>query len=195
MSALFDADVKTFHRPYDMVKLACEFRIYESEHAHENESRPSRRLSFYGDRYNSGMSGLDFVRRLSFEQPMPMAQHFSFAIARADYGDVVATAMPSREHYNPFNVAQGGFAATVLDIVLGLVSISVMPVDAASVATTDLAVRYIRAITEETGPMTIRGSIVHAGNRAIVAEAKLYDSREKLYATAQSTSLVLRSAE
>jgi len=139
------------------------------------------------------MAGLDFLRQLSFERPMPMAQHFSFAIVHADYGDVVATAIPSREHYNPFQVAQGGFAATVLDIVLGLVSISAMPVEAASVATTDLAVRYIRAITEETGPMTIRGALVHAGNRAIVAEAKLYDSREKLYATAQSTSLVVRA--
>jgi len=138
------------------------------------------------------MAGLDFVRQLSFERPMPMAQHFSFAIVHAEYGDVVATAVPSREHYNPFNVAQGGFAATVLDIVLGLVSISVMPVDASSVATTDLAVRYIRAITVDTGPVTIRGSIIHAGGRAIVAEAKLYDASEKLYATAQSTSLVAR---
>ena len=137
------------------------------------------------------MTGLEFVRHLPFQDPMPMANHFGFTILEADQGHVVATAIPSRSHYNPFHVAQGGFAATVLDIVLGLVSISVLGDAAVSVATTDLSVRYFRGITEKTGALTVTGSILHSGNKTVVAEAKLHDGLGKLYALAQSTSLIL----
>ena len=122
---------------------------------------------------------------------MPMAEHFSLKIVEVEETYVVATARSSASHYNPFQVTQGGFAATVLDIVLGLVSIVAMPEGAKGVATTDLSVRYLRSINEHTGTMRVRGSIIHAGGRTIVAESKLYDGAGKLYATAQSTSLIL----
>ena len=140
------------------------------------------------------MNGLHFVRELSFERPMPMALPFDFRIVQVERGTVAATATPSEQHYNPFGIVQGGFAATVLDIALGLVSITVLEDDAISVATTDLSVRYIRSIRVEAGTLFIRANVVHAGRQTIVSEAFLESDEGKLLATSQSTSLIVREA-
>lgn len=97
---------------------------------------------------------------------MPMARGFALRLLHVEHGAVTAVATPSAEHYNPFQVVQGGFAATVLDIVLGLVSISVLKGDADAVATTDLSVRYIRSVRQETGPprQTVRNGTLHEYN-------------------------------
>jgi uncharacterized protein (TIGR00369 family) len=139
------------------------------------------------------MDGLAFLNSLPPHDPMPMARHFSFRIAGIEYGKITATAVPEVAHQNPFEVVQGGFAATVLDIALGLVSISVLTDDAESVATTDLSVRYLRSIRGQSGEMTIGASTIHVGRKVVVAEAKLHDSAGNLVALAQSTSLIARS--
>jgi uncharacterized protein (TIGR00369 family) len=138
------------------------------------------------------MDGLAFLKSLPPDDPMQMARHFGFRIVAFDYGTVTASATPQPSHENPFKVVQGGFAATVLDIALGLVSISVLTGDAESVATTDLSVRYLRSIRGEDETMTITASAIHAGRKSVVAEAKLLDSAGKLYALAHSTSLIGR---
>lgn len=124
---------------------------------------------------------------------MPMARHFGFRVVAFEYGRVTASATPQASHANPFQVVQGGFAATVLDIGLGLVSISVLTGDAESVATTDLSVRYLRSIRGEGEPMAITASAIHVGRKIVVAESKLLDSSGALYALAQSTSLIARA--
>jgi uncharacterized protein (TIGR00369 family) len=90
-------------------------------------------------------------------------------------------------------VVQGGFAGSVLDIALGLVSISVLTEDASGVATTDLSVKYFRAIYETTGFLDIEASVVHLGRTIVVAQAQLIDGAGRLCASAQSTSLIHRS--
>jgi uncharacterized protein (TIGR00369 family) len=138
------------------------------------------------------MDGLAFLRSLAPNDPMPMARHFGFRIVGFEYGKVAASATPQATHANPFQVAQGGFAATVLDIALGLVSISVLTGDAESVATTDLSVRYLRSIRGDAESMTITASTVHVGRKIVVAESRLLDASGFLYALAHSTSLIVR---
>lgn len=140
------------------------------------------------------MNGLEFVRGLNFEHPMPMASQFNFRIVEVERGVVSATATPGERHYNPFRVVQGGFAATVLDIALGLVSITMLEDDAVSIATTDLSVRYIRPIRGDAGTLLIRANAVHAGRQTVVCEAFLESNEGKLLATSQSTSLIVREA-
>ena len=120
-----------------------------------------------------------------------MAELFDFELLQAERGEVQARAKPSSRHYNPIGVVQGGFASTVLDIALGLVSLSVLTGDANAVATTDLSVRYLRPIRESTGAMRIEASILHKGRTIVVAQAKLADAAGALYACAQSTSIVM----
>jgi uncharacterized protein (TIGR00369 family) len=121
---------------------------------------------------------------------MPMADLFAFELTAAESGKVRAQAAPSRLHYNPFDVAQGGFAGTVLDIALGLVSISVLEGDESGVGTVDISITYTRAITESTGTMAVEASVLHRGRTIVVAEGTLTDSSGRLYARARSTSLI-----
>jgi uncharacterized protein (TIGR00369 family) len=139
------------------------------------------------------MDGLAFLSSLPANDPMPMARHFGFRIVAFEYGKLTASATPQPTHTNPFEVVQGGFAATVLDIALGLVSISVLTGDAASVATTDLSVRYLRSVRSDAQPMAISATAIHVGRKIVVAESKLLDSSGALYAFAHSTSLIARA--
>ncbi len=138
------------------------------------------------------MDGLAFIHGLVWTSPMPMARLFGFELVEAARGAVLARALPTAKHANPLGVTQGGFAGTVLDMTLGLVSISMLDGDADGVATVDLSIRYFRSIGESTGIMEIRGEILHSGRTTVVAEAKLFDSAGKLHASAQSTSIVIR---
>ena len=122
---------------------------------------------------------------------MPMARLFGLRIVSIQRGEIGATAIPGPAHENPFGVVQGGFAGTVLDIVLGLVSITVLPEEAASVGTTDLSVTYVRPIRHDDGTMHVHGRAVHSGKRIVVGEASLKNADGTLYAVARSTSLVL----
>jgi uncharacterized protein (TIGR00369 family) len=135
------------------------------------------------------MTGLKFASSLIGENAMPMAKQFSFRLVSVDYGRIVATAQPSADHYNPFDVVQGGFAGSVLDMALGLVSITVLN-EGMTVATTDLTVRYARPIRADTGTLTATAQTIHVGKRIVIAEARLLDEDGVLYAIAQCTSLV-----
>jgi len=136
------------------------------------------------------MNGLDFARQLDRNAPMPMAGHFAFRLLEIGKGSIVAEATPDSSHENPFHVVQGGFASTVLDMALGILTISVLTSAAVSVATTDLSVRYLRGVSSNSGRMIIRGSVLHAGRQVIVAQTILEDSQGKLCAIAQSSSLI-----
>ena len=139
------------------------------------------------------MDGLTFVRSLSAADPMPMARPWRFRILSVERGEVRAIALPGREHENPFGVVQGGFASTVLDMALGLVSISVLAdSDEMMVATTDLIVRYFKAIVHSTGELRIDARVTHQHERQIVAEAYLQNEIGTRYAFAQSNCVVTR---
>jgi uncharacterized protein (TIGR00369 family) len=137
------------------------------------------------------MDWLEFVRSRIGSIPMPMGDLFGFELLDAEPGKIRARALPHARHYNPFGVAQGGFAGSVLDIALGLVSISVLPPEAKGVATGDLSVRYVRPIYDSTGWMNAEAIVLHAGRTLVVAEARLFDADGKLYAVAQSNSVIV----
>jgi len=67
--------------------------------------------------------------------------------------------------------------------------VSVLDPNESKIATTDLSVRYLRAITPATGRVTVIGSIVHRGRTTVIAEASLFDQNGKTLAIAQSTSI------
>ncbi len=139
------------------------------------------------------MDGLTFVRSLDPENSMPMAKPWAFRIGRVERGEVHARATPGAQHENPFGVVQGGFAATVLDIALGLVTITLMDDPSKTMAaTTDLIVRYFTPVAASTGDLAIRALIVNQQGRTILAEAFLEDDDGMKYAYAQSNCVVAK---
>jgi len=139
------------------------------------------------------MDGITFVRRIrdeGIEYP-PIGSFVGFALTKVEKGSLEAVGTPTAAHYNPLGVVHGGFSSTLLDLALGLVSVTVLPSMESGVTTTDLSLRYVRPITETTGEMTVAASVLHAGRRIVVAEAFLRDAHHKLYTLAQSTLLIV----
>jgi acyl-CoA thioesterase len=104
-------------------------------------------------------------------------------------GTVTMEARPSREHYNLQKVVHGGFAATLIDNAMGFAVRSKLD-PGVGFGTVDLKVSYVRRMTEETGVVTCRASVVHLGRRMSTAEARVFDARGKLYAHGTGTFMV-----
>jgi uncharacterized protein (TIGR00369 family) len=139
------------------------------------------------------MNWMKFLEDRIATSCMPMGELFAFELTAARKGYIEARATPSTTHYNPFRVVQGGFAASVLDMALGLVSISVLPSDASGTSTIELSVRYLRAIREAGESMIVSASVLHAGATLVVAEANLADQAGVAFATAHSSIIISRS--
>ncbi|HBZ94221.1 MAG TPA: PaaI family thioesterase [Pseudomonas sp.] len=93
-------------------------------------------------------------------------------------GLFVLQGTPGQRHYNPLGSVHGGYIATLLKPGQGY-------------TTTDLRVSYIRALRSEAGPVRAEGRIIHLGRSTALAEGRLYDVDERLYAVASTTCLIL----
>jgi uncharacterized protein (TIGR00369 family) len=106
------------------------------------------------------------------------------------YAVVVLEGIPAECHYNPLGIVHGGFAATLLDAAMGSAVHSTLEAGH-GYTTIELKVNYVRALTEQTGPVRCEGRIIHRGKQIVTVEAKMADGLQKLYAHATSTCMVL----
>ena len=58
--------------------------------------------------------------------------------------------------------------------------------------TVDLNITYLRAMTDNTGPVTARGEVISCGRRIATARGVLTDSQGRTIATGTTTCLVLQ---
>jgi uncharacterized protein (TIGR00369 family) len=107
----------------------------------------------------------------------------------ADEGFVVFEGTPSPAVYNPMGGVHGGYAATLLDTVMGL-AVATRLANDQSFTTLELKVAYHRGMTEKTGPVRGEGKVISFGRRAAFTEGRVVDDKGNLYATATSTCLV-----
>jgi uncharacterized protein (TIGR00369 family) len=130
------------------------------------------------------MSGLERMQALvaGALPPPPIARLLDFTLVEVDHGRAVFAMQPAEWMYNPIGSVHGGVAATLLDSCMGC---AVHTTLAAGVAytTTDLQVRYIRALTQAAGRVLAEGRVVHKGRRTATAESRLFvESDETLLA-------------
>jgi uncharacterized protein (TIGR00369 family) len=93
--------------------------------------------------------------------------------------------------YNPIGSVHGGIAATILDSSLGCAVHTTLEAGV-GYTTSDLQVRYVRAIGAETGRILAESSVVHSGRRLATAEGRLYvESSGQLLAHASTSCLIL----
>jgi uncharacterized protein (TIGR00369 family) len=120
------------------------------------------------------LTGLEYI--LAIVQGLlpapPIARLLGFEIVDAGQGRAVFAMEPAEWMYNPLGSVHGGVAATILDSCMGC---SVHTTLAAGVGytTTDLQVRYIRAMSDHTGRVLAEGKVVHTGKRTATAEGRL----------------------
>lgn len=107
----------------------------------------------------------------------------------AEEGFVVFEGSPTQAVYNPLGSVHGGYAATLLDTVMGCAVHS--PLQAGQGYTTlELKIAYHRALTDSSGPVRAEGRVISFGRRAAFAQGKLSDKSGNLCATATTTCLV-----
>jgi uncharacterized protein (TIGR00369 family) len=110
----------------------------------------------------------------------------------AEEGFVVFEGSPTQAVYNPLGVVHGGYAATLLDTVMGCAVHSCIKAGE-RYTTLELKIAYHRALAEASGPVRAEGRVVSAGKRAAFAEGKLLDKDGRLCASATTTCLLYGS--
>jgi uncharacterized protein (TIGR00369 family) len=120
----------------------------------------------------------------------PMAALMGYRPVEARAGYVVYEGMPGEEHYNTIGSVHGGFAATLLDTVMGA-AVQTKLAPGWMHTTLEMKVNLLRGISKDTGPLRAISTALHVGRRTALAEARLVDAEDKLYAHGSSTCLVI----
>jgi uncharacterized protein (TIGR00369 family) len=139
------------------------------------------------------LPGLEAMRRIASGElpPPPIASLLDFEIALVEPGRVIFAFEPAEWMYNPIGSVHGGVAATLLDSSLGC-AVHTTLAAGQGYTTTDLHVRYLRAMTADTGRVLAESQVVHAGRKLATAEGRLYaEDGGKLFATGTASCIIL----
>ncbi|GAA2704853.1 MULTISPECIES: PaaI family thioesterase [Actinoplanes] len=138
------------------------------------------------------LSGLEFLRAMSAGEvpPPPIFQLIDGSSLHAEDGSVTITLDPQEFHYNPIGTVHGGVISTLLDTAAACSVQTTLPVGV-GYTSMDLNVKFLRAVTVDSGTLTCTGAVLQRGRRTALAEARLTDAKGRLVAHATSTCLIL----
>ncbi|QYJ77424.1 PaaI family thioesterase [Shewanella acanthi] len=120
----------------------------------------------------------------SISETMPM-QLIEVAV-----GYVKFSAKADARHLNPMGGVHGGFAATVLDSVLGCAVHSALEAGV-GYGTVDLNIKMVRPIPQNTD-LFAEGRLINLSRNLGIAEGSLKDAAGKLYAHGTTTCSIIR---
>jgi uncharacterized protein (TIGR00369 family) len=125
------------------------------------------------------------------ELPPPPIMHtldmVSFDVV--EEGRVAFTMRAQEFHYNPIGSVHGGVIATLLDSAAGCAVHSTLPAGW-GYTSLDLTVKYLRAVTVDSGLLRCEGTVINRGRTTALGEARLFDERGRLVAYASSSCLL-----
>ena len=136
-------------------------------------------------------SGIELLKTMEAGElpPPPIMYTLDISAFSAEVGTATFTLTPREFHLNPLGTVHGGVIATLLDSAAGCAVHSVLPAGE-GYTSVDLATKYLRPVTVDTGEITATGTVVSRGARTALAEARLTDARGRLLAHATSTCLI-----
>jgi len=137
------------------------------------------------------MSGLEFQQRIAdgrLPQP-PITQTLGFRLVDVAPGFALFTMTPAFQHYNPIATVHGGVAATLLDSCMSC-AIQTHLQAGTGYTTLETKVNFVRAITQDTGPIRAEGRSLYVGRRSGTAEGKVLDANGTLLAHGTTTCLI-----
>jgi uncharacterized protein (TIGR00369 family) len=140
------------------------------------------------------LSGIEYLRAIADGTlaPPPIARLLDFTILEVENGRAVFAMEPAEWMYNPIGSVHGGVAATILDSCMGCAIHSTLEAGV-GYTTSDLQVRYIRAMSQATGRVLAEGRVVHGGKRTATAEGRLFAEEDgTLIAHASTGCVILR---
>ena len=138
-------------------------------------------------------SGLELLRAIgNGELPVPpMMRTLGIEPVEVDEGRAVFATTPGEHHYNPLGVVHGGLAAALCDTAMGCAVHSCLPAGA-GYTTLEFKINFVRALTQDSGPVRCESTVIHVGVRTATAEARVTDVDGKLIAHATTTCLLFR---
>lgn len=140
-----------------------------------------------------GIEGVRAIASGAVPRP-PLGELLDLSIPLAEAGRVTFALTPGEVHYNPMGTVHGGIIATLLDSAMGMSVQSTL--DAGVRYTTlEFKVNFIRRVTVDAGQVFAEGRVVHRGRTQAVAEARLIDAAERVYAISSSTLAILAECQ
>ena len=139
------------------------------------------------------MSGMEYLQAMVREElpRPPIASTLGFEGFEVEEGRATFWITPAEHHYNPIGSVHGGLAATLLDSALGCAVHTLLPAGT-GYTTVDLKVTFLRPLTAETGRVRAEANVVHLGGRIATSEGRILDERDRIYAQASATLMILR---
>src|SRR3954447_2479324 len=104
-------------------------------------------------------------------------------------GAIHVELVPEHRHYNPLGTVHGGVVATLLDTAAACSVHSTLAVGE-RYTSVDLTVKFLRAVTVESGRLRAEGSVIQRGRRTALAQAQLVDAQGRLVAHPPSTCMI-----
>jgi uncharacterized protein (TIGR00369 family) len=120
----------------------------------------------------------------------PIAATLGMSNFQVERGSVSVELGVEHRHYNPIGSVHGGVLSTLLDTAAGCAVHSTLAVGE-SYTSLDLSVKFLRAVTVDSGTLRAVGTVVQRGRRTALAEARLFDEQGRLVAHATSSCMIL----
>jgi uncharacterized protein (TIGR00369 family) len=145
----------------------------------------------------ASMSGIEFIQGLiDGTVPKPPIVEFMNSDGSISAGSTVEPGLavfystPTARHHNGFGVVHGGYAATMLDTVMGLAILSQLPAGT-GYTSLEIKVSFITSMNKDTGTVRCEGRTLKLGRRAAAAEGRITDSKGRLIAHGTTTCLIM----
>ena len=120
----------------------------------------------------------------------PLGSLMDFRLIEVGDGFAVFEGNPGAKHYNPAGTVHGGWISSILDSALGCAIHSRLEAGH-GYTTVELKINMVRALTDQTGPVTARGGVIHLGRRVATSDARLEDANGRLLAHGSCTCMIL----
>jgi uncharacterized protein (TIGR00369 family) len=137
----------------------------------------------------TGMELFAKINRGELPPPPIMATLGVERIEATGEGAVVVYMQPAEFHYNPLGSMHGGVISMLLDTAAACAVHTTLPAGQ-GYTSLDLNVRFLKAITTESGLLRCVGTVLSRGRSTALGEAKLYDGADRLVAHATSTCMI-----
>lgn len=121
--------------------------------------------------------------------PPPIGATVGMTDFVVERGAVTVTLKAQAWQYNPLGTVHGGVISTLLDTAAGC-SVHTTLAVGESYTSLDLTVKFLRAVTVDSGTLRCVGKVVQRGRRTALAEAQLFDEQGRLVAHATSTCMI-----
>ncbi len=139
--------------------------------------------------YNVGIADIPQVAARTGLEQMQAIETVTQWIERVAEGEAEFRGEPSAAVLNPMGIVHGGWAMTLLDSALGCAVHTTMAKGEMYVSL-DTSVRFIRAITAETGQVRCIGRVQSRGRRIATAEAVIEDQKGRILASGTSSCFI-----